>query len=163
MTRYLLLLVAFFAVVTIPALLDSEEPHQLGSGERVPAYPPGVEPVDNVPTLAPGVATTTTRRVRAASASISARTWSTEPGSVNGYPCGGELPTCRVLACESGGNPTAENPTSSASGLWQILDSTWAGFGGYTRASHAPVDVQNAKAAALWAGGRGAFHWKACL
>jgi hypothetical protein len=84
-------------------------------------------------------------------------------GEVNGYPCGGQLPTCRVLACESGGNPLAENPSSTASGLWQILDSTWNGFGGYSHAAHAPVDVQNAKAAALWANGAGASHWRACL
>ena len=84
-------------------------------------------------------------------------------GTVNGYPCGGSLPPCSVLACESGGSPTAENPTSTASGLWQILDGTWAGYGGYSHASFAPVSVQNAKAAALWAGGAGAFHWSACL
>jgi hypothetical protein len=84
-------------------------------------------------------------------------------GTVNGYPCGGALPPCRVLACESGGNPTAENPTSTASGLWQITDGTWGGAGGYSHASHAPVSVQNAKAAQLWAGGAGASHWSACL
>lgn len=84
-------------------------------------------------------------------------------GHVNGYPCGGDLPTCRVLACESGGNPTAENPRSSASGLWQFLDSTWAGFGGYARASHAPAAVQNEKARQLWAGGAGRSHWASCL
>lgn len=160
MTRVLVILLGLSAVIVIPLALDSEEPHQLGSGERVPAYPPGVAPIDNVPTLAPGIATTTTkpRLVRAVSArSVSAA------GFVNGYPCGGALPSCRVLACESGGNPTARNPRSTASGLWQVLDSTWGGFGGYAQAWQAPVDVQNAKAAALWAGGRGAFHWKACL
>lgn len=83
-------------------------------------------------------------------------------GSVNGYPCGGSLPPCYVLERESHGNPSAENPTSSASGLWQFLDSTWAEYGGYSRASHAPVSVQNAKAAALWAGGAGCSHWLAC-
>lgn len=84
-------------------------------------------------------------------------------GQVNGYPCGGDLPTCQVLRCESGGNPTAENPTSSASGLWQILDGTWDGFGGYGHASHAPAEVQNAKARDVWAGGAGRSHWAACL
>jgi hypothetical protein len=84
-------------------------------------------------------------------------------GSVNGHPCGGQLPTCRVLACESGGNPTAQNRSSSASGLWQVLDGTWAGYGGYRRAMYAPPDVQNEKAAALWAGGRGRSHWAQCL
>jgi hypothetical protein len=31
----------------------------------------------------------------------------------------------RVMACESGGNPEAKNPSSSASGLFQFLASTW--------------------------------------
>lgn len=84
-------------------------------------------------------------------------------GEVNGYPCGGGLPPCRVLACESGGSPTARNPRSSASGLWQVIRSTWASFGGYPEAYMAPWEVQNEKARLLWAGGRGAFHWKACL
>jgi transglycosylase-like protein len=83
-------------------------------------------------------------------------------GSVNGYPCGGALPPCYVLARESGGDPTAENPISTASGLWQILDSTWQGFGGYSHASDAPPDVQNARAAELWDGGAGCSHWSAC-
>ena len=81
---------------------------------------------------------------------------------MNGYQCGGDLPPCWVLARESGGNPLAENPTSTASGLWQFLDSTWAGYGGFGHASHAPVDVQNARARQLWAGGAGCSHWSAC-
>lgn len=36
----------------------------------------------------------------------------------------------QVAGCESGGNPTAQNPTSTASGLYQILDGTWRDFGG---------------------------------
>ncbi len=83
-------------------------------------------------------------------------------GSVNGYPCGGDLPPCFVLRRESGGNPTAENPTSTASGLWQFLDSTWGGYGGYGHASHAPWQVQNERARQLWDGGRGCSHWSAC-
>ncbi len=84
-------------------------------------------------------------------------------GTVNGYPCGGLLPTCRVLSCESGGNPLAENPTSSASGLWQIIDGSWGGYGGYGHAADAPWEVQNDKAAAMWANGAGRSHWSACL
>jgi hypothetical protein len=77
--------------------------------------------------------------------------------------CGGDLPPCSVMMCESGGSLTARNPRSSASGKWQILRSTWAGFGGYAEAWLAPEAVQDAKARQLWAGGRGAFHWRSCL
>jgi len=45
----------------------------------------------------------------------------------------------RVMACESGGNPNAENDHSTATGLFQFLDGTWAwmsvpaGWGGESR------------------------------
>jgi len=63
---------------------------------------------------------------------------------------------------ESGGNIRAQNPTSSASGKWQFIASTWAGFGGYSEAYLAPESVQDAKAAQLWANGAGCGHWSAC-
>ena len=87
-------------------------------------------------------------------------------GSINGYPCGGDLPPCWVLARESGGNPRAVNPTGcggyTCGGLWQFDPRTWASFGGYLYAQDAPVDVQNEKARLTWAGGRGCSHWSAC-
>lgn len=73
--------------------------------------------------------------------------------------CGGDLPPCYVLQRESGGNPKAENPTSTASGLWQFVDGTWNNFGGYHHASDAPVSVQNARAREVWANGAGASAW----
>lgn len=35
-----------------------------------------------------------------------------------------------IIKCESGGNPKAKNPRSSASGLFQFIDSTWRAYGG---------------------------------
>jgi murein DD-endopeptidase MepM/ murein hydrolase activator NlpD len=52
-----------------------------------------------------------------------------------------------IRAIESGGDYTAESATSSASGAYQFIDSSWGGYGGYGRASHAPPAVQDAKAA----------------
>lgn len=42
-----------------------------------------------------------------------------------------------IIACESGGNPTAQNPSSTASGLFQFLDSSWIAYGGGEYASRA--------------------------
>lgn len=42
-----------------------------------------------------------------------------------------------LIECESGGNPKAQNPKSTASGLFQIIDSTWKAFGGLEFAKHA--------------------------
>lgn len=85
--------------------------------------------------------------------------------SAHSYPsgqCGGDLPPCYVMARESGGSLTARNPRSSAAGKWQFLASTWDGYGGYASAADAPERVQDDKARALWAGGRGCAHWSAC-
>jgi hypothetical protein len=69
--------------------------------------------------------------------------------------CGGDLPPCWVMMRESRGQIKAENPDSSASGKWQILDSSWQlrdsqgnpqPFMGYWHAADAPEWVQDAKA-----------------
>jgi hypothetical protein len=46
-----------------------------------------------------------------------------EPAAINWNP---------IIQCESGGNPHAQNSGSTASGLFQFLDSTWRGLGGST-------------------------------
>jgi len=47
-----------------------------------------------------------------------------------------------IVTRESGGNPVAQNPVSTASGLFQDLDTTWNGYMGYAHAKDAPVAVQ---------------------
>jgi hypothetical protein len=66
----------------------------------------------------------------------------------------------RIVMCESGGDYRAQNPNSSASGAYQIIDSTWDGYGGYQSAGDAPPHVQDQRAAQLWAGGAGRHHWE---
>lgn len=74
---------------------------------------------------------------------------------------GTTLPTCGIVKRESGFNPRAKNPRSSASGLYQFINGTWRTCGtGYPTAMSAPVRVQVACARKIWANGRGASHWR---
>lgn len=82
-----------------------------------------------------------------------------------------QLPPPRVSWCESRDNYQAENPNSSASGKYQMIQSTanWVarniGRSDLVNvpASQWPPAVQDEGAAWLWDGGSGAHHWKACL
>jgi hypothetical protein len=58
-----------------------------------------------------------------------------------------------IKQCESGGNYTAVNPTSGASGAYQFLTSTWQSLSasaGYATAAAAPAAVQDAAALELY-------------
>lgn len=51
------------------------------------------------------------------------------------FPPGEHSRACRILLCESGGNPNARNPRSTATGLFQILGGTTDPVGNVRHAS----------------------------
>jgi septal ring factor EnvC (AmiA/AmiB activator) len=64
-----------------------------------------------------------------------------------------------IVECESGGQNLPPNG-ATASGYYQMLDSTWHGLGGSTpHAYQASKAEQDRLAAKLWAGGSGAHNW----
>jgi septal ring factor EnvC (AmiA/AmiB activator) len=64
-----------------------------------------------------------------------------------------------IVQCESGGQNLPPNG-ATASGYYQMLDSTWHGLGGSTpHAYQASKAEQDRLAARLWAGGAGAHNW----
>lgn len=63
-----------------------------------------------------------------------------QPASYGGAP--GSFQAC-VIARESGGNPSAVNPSSGAGGLYQFLPSTWAALGHSGLPENASVAEQN--------------------
>jgi cell wall-associated NlpC family hydrolase len=65
-----------------------------------------------------------------------------------------------IARCESGGNPRAQNPSSSASGTYQFIDSTWRSLGGSGSAKNASPAQQRAMAEKLLAS-QGTSPWNA--
>jgi hypothetical protein len=53
-----------------------------------------------------------------------------QPAASSGSVSAGSSFEQCVIAAESGGNPTAQNPTSTASGLYGFLSSTWTAVTG---------------------------------
>lgn len=67
-----------------------------------------------------------------------------------------------IIRCESGGDPQAKNPRSTASGVFQFLDGTWTWVTGLPAPARAhPPAVQHRAFWALWDKGAGASHWAA--
>ncbi len=72
----------------------------------------------------------------------------------------------RILACESTGNPSAKNPGSSATGLFQHLGKYWAArssAAGVPGASRLDPEANVIVAAWLRDQKGGWLHWSACL
>ncbi len=99
-------------------------------------------------------------RVRATVPATTARMAPATTAAVDDEPATGEwaIPTYIVM-CESGGRWDAYNPSSGASGPYQMLPMH---FGGELAMNQSRA-AQHAKAAELWNGGRGRSHWAACL
>ena len=63
-----------------------------------------------------------------------------------------------IVACESGGNYGAVNPSSGAGGAYQILPSTWSLYGGKGSPQDASKQEQDSVAAQIWSdSGSGAW------
>jgi hypothetical protein len=81
------------------------------------------------------------------------------------FPSYAEDQALRVAGCESTGipyhlNPYAKNPSSSASGLFQLLDTWWGGrFDPFNALANTRMAYQ------LWLGSGGSFarHWAASI
>ncbi len=98
--------------------------------------------------------TTTTLSAAGVDVSAGAPTTAAAPaGPAPTVPSSGPDPNNPILATirqlESGNNYQAQAPGSSASGAYQMLDESWAGYGGYARAADAPPYLQDIKAAQL--------------
>jgi septal ring factor EnvC (AmiA/AmiB activator) len=84
----------------------------------------------------------------------------TTPATAGGSDAYGQwaIPASIVM-CESGGQNLPPN-SAGASGYYQIIPSTWTGFGGTGPAAYlASKAQQDAVAARIWRGGAGAQDW----
>ena len=68
--------------------------------------------------------------------------------SLCGYPSDIAVILHTIRTQESSGDYAARSAGSTASGAYQFLDTTWAGYGGYSSAYLAPAAAQDARAAA---------------
>jgi septal ring factor EnvC (AmiA/AmiB activator) len=74
-------------------------------------------------------------------------------------PSGGWVIPYAIVLCESGGQNVPPN-SAGASGYYQIIPSTWTGFGGTGPAAYlASKAEQDAVASRIWRGGAGASNW----
>jgi hypothetical protein len=78
-------------------------------------------------------------------------------------PCGGDLPTCAIVARESGGSYTAVNPTGcdghGCFGKYQFSGAWACKLGLPCDIAHATPAQQDAAARLLWNHGAGCSNW----
>jgi septal ring factor EnvC (AmiA/AmiB activator) len=102
------------------------------------------------------------QRAAAQAAANSASSSSSSSGASSGPalgPSGGWAIPYPIVLCESGGQNLPPN-SAGASGYYQIIPSTWTGFGGTGPAAYlASKAEQDAVASRIWNGGAGASDW----
>ena len=81
-------------------------------------------------------------------------------GGGGGGTCAGSIPG-HIIYRESKCDPRAVNSSSGAAGKYQVLPSTWDGYGGYTSAADAPEALQDQWAAEAYAQA-GCRPWGGC-
>jgi hypothetical protein len=81
-------------------------------------------------------------------------------GGGGGGTCAGSIPG-HVIYRESKCDPRAVNSSSGAAGKYQVLESTWDGYGGYQSAADAPEELQDQWAAEAYAQA-GCRPWGGC-
>jgi hypothetical protein len=122
---------------------DADVVRSIGVLERMLAPPPPPPPPR------PAVVRTA---VTPAAESATPVTHTVAPASNSGVSVastGSSLPAC-TWQPESGGNPSAVNPSSGAGGYYQIMPSTWSAYGGSGAPQDAPMSEQTAIAQKIY-------------
>lgn len=140
-----------------------------GVSERKPLAPPTVTvtgPAVTVTKPAPTVTKKVVKRLPAVTKTKTVtvyrkkvRTPVPQPTSTTAHSAPGGIAAC-IRKYESGGNYQAQNPSSSASGAYQFLDSTWTAVTGLPgSAKNYSPSTQDAAFFELWNNGAGAHNW----
>lgn len=136
------------------AFTDNQQPSQLGSGDRVPVYPPGFAPYDVTPSFPPGVATTAVH-VHAASAGrgVPVASWNAARGSV--------WDALQACECPQGWHCNTGN---GYYGGLQFSAATWRQAGGtqYAAYAHQATREQQIAVAEAWLARTSWAQWPHC-
>lgn len=143
---------------------DTQVLTSIGVLERMLAPPPAVTPVTDTQvtplTDTQGNPVADTQVNTAAGTQVNTAVTQASNAGASAAPTGSSLPAC-TWQPESGGNPSAVNPTSGAGGYYQIMPSTWAAYGGNGSPQSAPMSEQTAIAQKIYQS-QGPGAWTNC-